>query len=212
MKKTVIFIVFAALAVSLFAQQDPQAKAALEKSVAILKSSSVKLSFITTIDSPSSKNKQNFAGTLFLMGNKFKLIMNGAESYFNGKMQWVYVPENNEVTISTISAKEQKNVNPLSVLSQYNGKDTKIIFNKESAPTANSLLIDIFPTNKNSNEFRIIVKIDKRTFSPQSIQLFDRNGTRSTVMVKSFQKITAESKNFEFDVKAHPKVLVNDLR
>jgi outer membrane lipoprotein-sorting protein len=210
MKRIVLFFTLGLLSVSLFAQQDPQAKAALEKAVAVIKSSPVKLSFSTVVESPSSKKKQYLSGTLLLMGNKFKLLMNGAESYFDGKTQWVYVPENNEVTVSTISAKEQQHVNPLSVLSQYNGKDTKIVFDAETS--AGSQSIDIYPTARNANEFRILIKLDKRTNSPQSIQLFSRDGTRTAVTVKSFQRVTSDAKTFTFDAKAHPKVTVNDLR
>jgi outer membrane lipoprotein carrier protein len=212
MRKYILITLLSLCATSfLYAQQEPLAKAVLEKTVAMMKRSAVKILFSTTMES-ASKKKNNLSGTLMLLGNKFKLSMNGVESYFDGKTQWVFVPENNEVTVSTISAKDQKQMNPLSVLSQYSGNNTKIMLNRESRTTPNQIIIDLFPTSKSANEFRIIVKINKHTNAPQSLQLFDRDGSKTTVIIKSFQKISADNKAFMFDVKAHSKVNINDLR
>ena len=103
-------------------------------------------------------------------------------------------------------------MNPLSVLSQYSGKDTKIIVSREGQVAANQVAIDLFPTAKSANEFRILVKIDKRTNAPQSLQLYDRDGSKTTVLIKSFQRVVSDNKMFTFDMKAHPKISVNDLR
>jgi Outer membrane lipoprotein-sorting protein len=212
MKKIVFTAVLSLFVVGLYAQQEPLAKAALEKAVGIMKSSSVKIAFTTTIESASSKKKNNVSGTLVVMGNKFHLTMNGTEAYFDGKTQWVYVPESNEVTISTISARDQKQMNPLSVLSQYSGKDTKIMYSREVSTSSNQIAIDLFPTSKSANEFRILVKLDKRSNAPQMLQLFGRDGSKTTVIVKSFQKISTDNTYFTFNLKAHPNVSVNDLR
>ncbi|MTK54011.1 MAG: hypothetical protein F8N35_11190 [Paludibacter sp.] len=212
MRKFVFIAVLSLCAASVFAQQEPMAKAALEKAVGMMKSSPVKIVFATTIESASSKKKNNVSGTLVVMGNKFHLTMNGTEAYFDGKTQWVYVPESNEVTISTISARDQKQMNPLSVLSQYSGKDTKIMYSREANVSANQVAIDLFPTSKSANEFRILVKLDKRSNAPQMLQLYGRDGSKTTVVIKFFQKISADNKYFTFDLKAHPKVSVNDLR
>jgi outer membrane lipoprotein-sorting protein len=208
-----ILIAFLSLGATslLFAQQDPLARAALEKTVVMMKRSAVKIVFSTTMES-AGKKRSNLSGTLVIMGNKFKVSMNGVESCFDGKTQWVYAPENNEVTISSISPKDQKQMNPLSVLSQYSGKNTKILFNREGKIAPNQVAIDLFPTAKSANEFRILVKLNKQTNALQSIQLFGRDGSKTIVLIKSFRKISADNKLFMFDSKAHPKVSVNDLR
>lgn len=212
MKKYILITLLSLCAIPiLFAQQDPMARAALEKTVAMMKRSAVKIVFSTTVES-ANKKRTNLSGTLVIMGNKYKASINGTESYFDGKTQWVFSPENNEVTVSTISAKDQKQMNPLSVLSQYSGKNTKIIFNREGKTTSNQVAIDLFPTVKSANEFRILVKLNKQNNALQSLQLFDRDGSKTVVNVKSFRKISADNKTFAFDVKAHPKVNVNDLR
>jgi len=210
MKKIAIVIIAALFSVSLFAQQDAQAKAALEKAVSIVKKSALKVVFSTTITSPASK-KQTIDGTLFLKGDKFKLLMNDAQSFFDGKTQWVYVPDNKEVTISTISSKEQEEINPLSVLSQYGGKDSKIVFNKENNATALNV-IDIYPAIQSTNAFRIIVKLSKKTNYPASIQLFHKDGSTTTIIIKSFQEVSLDNSTFTFNPKSYPGVTVNDLR
>jgi outer membrane lipoprotein carrier protein len=207
----IFYFLFFALSTTVFAQQDPAAKAALEKSVALMRTSAVKVAFSTTIEASSGK-KNTVSGSLTMMGNKYRLTMSGSEVYFNGTTQWVYAPDNNEVTISTISAKDRKRMNPLSILSQYSGKDTKINFSRDAKAPVGQIAIDIFPISKSANEFRILVKLNKRTNIPQSLQLFNRDGTRTTIIVKYFQKTSENNKIFVFDIKSHPKISVNDLR
>jgi outer membrane lipoprotein-sorting protein len=206
---SVMILLVAGLTVA--AQQNPKAKAALDKAVALVKSTPVKIVFATTVETAQNR-KQNFSGTIYLKGDKFKLQMNGSESYFDGKTEWVYVPENNEVTISGLTAKEQRSVNPLAVLSQYEGKTTKIGFVQDAKAPVGSQLIDIYPPVGSANEFRIVVKLDQRTSSPQSIVLYGRDGSRTTLTIKSLQKISPDASFFTFNVKEHSRVSVNDLR
>ena len=110
MRKFIFITLISLCAAPLFAQQDPLARAALEKTVAMMKSSAVKIVFSSTVES-AGKKRSSFSGTLVIMGNKFNVSMNGTESYFDGKTQWVFSPENNEVTISAISHKKQKKDN-----------------------------------------------------------------------------------------------------
>ncbi|MGC9150293.1 MAG: LolA family protein [Microbacter sp.] len=195
------------------AQQDMQAKAAFEKAVSIIKHSSVKMNFTTLVEMPATRKKETAGGTLWMKGNKFKLSMDGMTSYFDGKTQWVYQPDNKEVTISSISGKDQQAVNPLAILSNYEGKSVKIIFDPNVKSTAASETIDLFPTNLSANEFKIELRLDKKTKYPQTITIFSRDGTRTYITLHSFQVLSSLNDNtFVFNVKAHPDVSVNDLR
>jgi chaperone LolA len=211
MKKIIALLIIGLFSGSLFAQQDVQAKAALERAANIVRKSALKVVFSTTIASPAVKKSQNINGTLFLKGDKFKLLMNDAQSFFDGKTQWVYVPDSKEVTISSISSKDQTEINPLSVLSQYDGKDSKILFNQENK-SAGLDVIDIYPAVKSTNEFRIIVKLSKQTGYPTSIQLFHKDGSTTTILIKSFQIVSLDNSTFTLNPKSYPGVSINDLR
>jgi outer membrane lipoprotein-sorting protein len=212
-KKRWMLMLFCMVSFVLMAQQEPQAKAAFEKAVAIMKHSSVKINFSTLIAIQSTQKKEAISGTLWMKGNKFKLLIDGSVSYFDGKTEWVYQPDNNEVTIASISGKEQKALNPLAVLSEYEGTATKIIFDREAKTTTSEEVIDLFPGNQAANEFKIELHINKQTHYPQAITLFGRDGTRTYITLHSFQQLPALDEHaFIFDVKAHRGISVNDLR
>lgn len=195
------------------AQQDPQAKAAFDKAVNIIKHSSVKMNFSTLVEMPTTKKKETISGTLWMKGAKFKLFMDGMTSYFDGKTEWVYQPENNEVTIASISGSEQQAVNPLAILSNYEGKSAKIIFDPNIKSTASMETIDLFPTNLSANEFKIQLRLDKQTKYPQAITIFSRDGTRTYITLHSFEVVPTLSDDiFVFNLKAHHGISINDLR
>jgi|YelNatPaOPRAMG01_1025707.scaffolds.fasta_scaffold12709_3 outer membrane lipoprotein-sorting protein len=207
----VLFLLMITFAVS--AQQDPKAKAAFEKAVSIIRHSSVKMTFTTVVEMPTTKKRETVSGTLWMKGAKFKLIMDGMTSYFDGKTEWVYQPENKEVTIASISSKEQQAINPLAILSNYEGKSVKIIFDSTVKSVATSETIDLFPTNLSANEFKIELRLDKQTNYPQAITIFSRDGTRTYITLHAFQVVpTLNDDAFVFNLKAHPRISVNDLR
>lgn len=213
MKKVVVLMILCLVSFVLTAQQEPQAKAAFERAVSIMKHSSVKISFSTIINMPTAKRKESVSGTLWLKGNRFKLIMDGSVSYFDGKTEWVYQPETNEVTIASISGKEQQALNPLAVLSEYEGSAAKIIFDRDVKTTVSDEVIDLFPANGAANEFKIELRLNKQTKYPQAITLFGRDGTRTYITIHSFQQLPSlGDQTFMFDVKAHHGISVNDLR
>jgi outer membrane lipoprotein-sorting protein len=213
MKKVVVLMILCLVSFVLTAQQEPQAKAAFERAVSIMKHSSVKMSFSTIIDMPTAKRKESVSGTLWMKGSKFKLLMDGSVSYFDGKTEWVYQPETNEVTIESISGKEQQALNPLAVLSEYEGSAVKIIFDRDVKTTVSDEVIDLFPANPAANEFKIELRLNKQTKYPQAITLFGRDGTRTYITLHSFQQLPSLSDQiFVFDVQAHHGVSVNDLR
>lgn len=213
MKKIVVLMTLCLVSFVLTAQQEPQAKAAFEKAVFIMKHASVKIDFSTVVDIPTAKRKETISGTLWMKGNKFKLAMDGSVSYFDGKTEWVYQPDNDEVTIASISGREQQALNPLAVLSEYQSADTKIIFNPDVSRGTSFETIDLFPGNRAENEFKIELRLNKQTKYPQAITLFGRDGTRTYITIHSFQQLPAlDDRAFTFDVKAYHGISVNDLR
>ncbi|MBB3187076.1 LolA family protein [Microbacter margulisiae] len=212
-KKLAILGVFVLTTFAMFGQQEPKAKAAFEKAVAIMKYSSVKMNFSTIIDMPTAKRKQTVTGTIWMKGAMFKLVMDGSVSYFDGKTEWVYQPDNNEVTIASVSGRDQQAMNPLAILSNYEGKAAKIIFDPNVRSTPATEVIDLFPANQAAAEFKIELRLNPQTHYPQSIIVFGRDGTHTYITIHSFQQLPALNNNtFVFDVKAYHGISVNDLR
>ena len=55
-------------------------------------------------------------GTLLLKGNKFHLNTGDVETWFDGKTQWSYLRQNEEVNVSTPTPEELQSINPQHLL------------------------------------------------------------------------------------------------
>ena len=90
---TALLLLFTA---SLFAQNDAKAESILYQTAAAYRAAgAIKVTFEGTQ-----------SGTLILKGNKFYLQCGGVESWFDGRTQWSYVKQNQEVNVSTPTAEE----------------------------------------------------------------------------------------------------------
>lgn len=110
MKK--IFLVILLMGIALCraaAQQDAKAESILNKMAEnYQKAGGISLSFGGTQ-----------SGTLLLKGNKFYLESGGIQTWFDGKTQWSYVEQNEEVNVSTPTPEELQSVNPYALVTTY---------------------------------------------------------------------------------------------
>lgn len=115
MKRIYFFFLMLATSMSVvFAQKDAKAQAILDKTAAAYqKAEGIAITFGGTQK-----------GTLLLKGSCFYLDCAGVKSWFDGKTQWSYVQQNEEVTISNPTAEEIQSVNPYALITSY-----KTLFN-----------------------------------------------------------------------------------
>lgn len=115
MKRIYFFFLMLATSMSVvFAQKDAKAQAILDKTAAAYqKAEGIAITFGGTQK-----------GTLLLKGSCFYLDCAGVKSWFDGKTQWSYAQQNEEVTVSNPTAEELQSVNPYALITSY-----KTLFN-----------------------------------------------------------------------------------
>lgn len=91
------------------AQHQPEAKQLLDKAAATVKNwKTVQIDFtaeVTSVAAPESVERHQ--GKLWRKGNKYRFDFMDAQTYFDGKQKWVYMPEVQEVNYyATVDAKE----------------------------------------------------------------------------------------------------------
>ncbi len=211
----ILFIsLIAASTISAQYTQDAEAKTILDKSAqAIQKSGGSKAEFILIVNNTQTSQKQAINGTLYLKGDKFKLLVAETETYYDGKIQWVYMSDSDEVTISAPTADELREINPTAILSSYKqGYKLK----KEEDKTVEGKqvhIVNIYPDDRNKPYYRIEIIVEKGTYDIVSINTFGRNGTDTYIKVKKYEKgLTLADLNFVFDAKKYPGVEIIDLR
>jgi len=173
------------------------------------KTNAIKTNFRLTINDKS--NGQSVAGTFTLKGSKFVLEMDAMKAWFDGKTQWSFVAQTNEVSITEPSEKELAETNPMAILSAYKAKST--IKFSSSVKSATNYCIDMIPTIKNKDISKIEVQISKSSGNLVSIKLNNKNGSTSVLTLTNFQKGLKISDNvFVFNQAKYKNAVMNDLR
>ena len=154
---------------------------------------------IKRVDSTGSTSVQ-----IIPPGPKRRIMLGGNETKFDGKTQWVFISEYNEVSITEPMADELKEISPLAMIEYYVAKD-KISEGEDGA-------INFYPTQpKESEYFRIELRLNK-TNLPSRLVIHQKNGDKISLVFDSLNKTKVSDDCFVFDVVKYPNVEVNDLR
>lgn len=199
-----IYFLFLVLATSIsvvFAQKDAKAQAILDKTAAAYqKANGIKLTFDGTQK-----------GTLLLKGSCFYLDCAGVKSWFDGKTQWSYVQQNEEVTISNPTAEEIQSVNPYALITSY-----KTLFNYryKGTQTRNGKKgQEIVLTPRQKGEIQSITFTVSADYEPIYIGIQLTNGQTQKLNITSYQtNLNLNSTNFSFNAKKYPNAEIIDMR
>jgi outer membrane lipoprotein-sorting protein len=206
MKKIFLFFFLTLMTTAVFAQQqsiDPQAKKILDRAVQDLqRTQGVTADFRILMEAGQTDQKQSVNGSLWLKGNKFKLLIPGVETYFDGTTQWVYMTDAQEVTISTPTAEELQEINPTALLSSYK-KGYKIESGADKMENGKTIHdINLYPTDLKKEFFRINLNIEKGTNRLVAIKTYDKNGASTTITLTKYQVTPLDDTMFLFKSKA----------
>jgi outer membrane lipoprotein-sorting protein len=101
--------------------QDKKAKELLDQVSAKVKSyNSIIIDFKYSLNNAKENINQDSKGNVTLKGNQYVLNFMGVTKIFDGKKTYTIVPEDEEVTISTINEKDDNAVTPSKMLTFFN--------------------------------------------------------------------------------------------
>lgn len=153
------------------------------------------------------------AGSIRLKGEKFVLDAEGVKTWFDGRTQWSYLVNSDEVNVSEPTYEELQSINPYALLSVYkHGYQVK--FGKSNTYNGKPAYEVILTATDKRKELQSgILFIAKDNLQPLSISMTDRGGSRVTVSVTSYKTGQPYADTlFTFDKKAYPTAEVIDLR
>ena len=198
------------ISVSAFGQIK-SASSVMNNMVNILKNNSIQTNFGLVVKDANSSTPSIMGGTFLMKGNQFTFSTKEMQIYFDGKTQWAYMPDINEVSITSPTEKELAETNPLALLQAYSTKSTARHIKNNAVKDAYT--IELTPKDKTSDIKKIQVVVNKKTYFPQSIQLADKKGMISTLALTKFQKgIKTDDKTFTFNSSIYKDIEINDLR
>lgn len=195
---------------SIQAQKAADAEKLITNFLTNAKTNAIKTNFKLTVTEKNAVNLQSSSGSFTMKGNKFVLEMDQLKAWFDGKTQWSYMVDNNEVSITEPTDKELGETNPMALLSNYKAK-FGIRFSKTKS--AQNHIIEMIPKVKNDDFSKVEVSLNKVNGNLSSIKISDKKGKTTNLIVTNFQKgIRVADNIFTFDKSKYKGVLINDLR
>lgn len=200
LQRLILFVGVCACILPVFAQQ-LTARQVLDKTAAVMGNRGGASASFVLKDPKLGKS----TGTLQIKGDKFFAKTSQAMIWFNGKTQWSYLANTNEVSITNPTESQRMAMNPYTFINMYKqGYDLsmKIVgSNYQVALKAQG--------PKSIPEMHITV--NKRTFVPQDIKI-KRNGQWLTIAISKFMRRNFSDAVFSFNAKDFPSAEVIDLR
>jgi outer membrane lipoprotein-sorting protein len=215
MKNLILFLVFVSGISLSVAQQDPEAKKILDKLSEKTKSYKIiKTDF--KIDYKNIKdNTQNTSnGTIVMKQDMYRMNFLGAESFFDGKTLWNYIPEVSEVNITEQdSNSEDIFSNPKKIFTIYEKGYKYQFINSITEKNIDYYIIDLYPIDLDEEYSRIRLQISAKEMFLNSAAIFGKEGSQYYISFDNYDTRTDfEDSYFIFNSKDYPEVEIIDMR
>ena len=150
-------------------------------------------------------------GFLLLKGEKFYLNNGNVQSWYDGKTQWSYVADTEEVNISHPTLEELQGINPYLILMRYK---TDFNYTYKGSQTRNGVKgHEIVLTPKHSEQSEVIRVFISKTYHPLAMKMEQNGQTLNEINVTSYktdQKL--EDGMFRFNKSLFPNAEIIDMR
>ena len=201
MKRTVFISILLALTVSIYAQNAALAKKVLDKTAAVVgNKTGASASF-------SMSGKYGTAsGTIAIKGRKFHARTGQAIVWFDGKTEWTYMKNTDEVNITTPTEAQQQAMNPYQFINIYkNG------FNLGVKTIGSNYQVHLTAKDKKRSIQEMYILINKSTYKPLQVKMRQANGW-TTINISQFKATNISDATFIFNAKNYPDAEIIDLR
>ncbi|HTS45906.1 MAG TPA: outer membrane lipoprotein carrier protein LolA [Puia sp.] len=193
---------------------DPEAKKILDEVSTKIKSyKAIQGTFTLRIENAQGDPQGSKKGTVYIKGNKYRVIITGQEIFCDGKNVWTYDKSSNEVTITKYDP-SMTTMTPQKLLTDFYDKDFLYKLNGEQK-LGNRMVqeIEMTPVDKTKNFYKIYLYIDKAKKTVYSGKMLDKNGNRYLYTIDTMNgNVAVSDAVFVFDKSKYPGVEVVDLR
>lgn len=157
-----------------------------------------------------SENSQKETGIIKVQKEKFNITNPTVTIWYDGKTEWDYNINNNEVTVTNPSAEDISMINPYYLLSNYNNLFTSTLNKSKIAGTH---CISLIPKSKNSSIQKAILYLRNKDLQPVRIDLTLDNKQTLTIVITNYKSNqNFNNSTFTFSKEKYPNVEIIDLR
>ena len=145
-------------------------------------------------------------GTISVKGKKFYANTSAGIVWFDGKTQWTYVKDNDEVNVNTPTQEDLQAINPYNFIYMYKqGYATTMTANGQN------FVVTLKATAKNKGVQEMQITINKQSYVPSQVRML-QNKHWTIISVTNFKKANLSDGLFRFNRKAYPNAEIIDLR
>ena len=198
MKRIILSLIIAFAAIASFADNAADARKVLDNlSARIVKGGGATAQF------SMSGTSGTLSGRVAIKNTKFFVSTAAMTAWYNGKTQWVYVKQNEEVNVSNPSHASQQTMNPYVFLSLYK-KGYTLSMKKEGQGKTVRMV-----SQKNAMK-EVVITLGKGDVP--TLVKFCQGGKWTTIRLSSFKISKVSESTFVFNAKNYPNAEVIDLR
>ena len=191
-------MVAALMSIGSFAQS---AKAVLDKAAGtITAQSGVKANFKMTTANGST------SGIIAIKGKKFYATTPQAKVWFDGKTQWTYLKNNDEVNVSNPTEAQLQAINPYNFINIY-----KRGYTYTMNTAGSDYVIHLMASNADRKIKELFISVNKKSYQPKQVKML-QGKKWTTFDINSIKKENIPDSQFRFNAKDFPKAEVIDLR
>lgn len=156
--------------------------------------------------------KGSVSGVMHIKGKKFQMTTADMITWYDGKTQWSYVKNNEEVNISTPTPEEQQNMNPYAFVYLYK-KGYNYSMKETTLRGKSCYEVTLLAKSTKNSLHTIIIDIEKGNYAPLCIRLQQKDKTWARITVQHYTtNRTYKDSDFVFNHKDFPKAEIIDLR
>ena len=148
----------------------------------------------------------NTSGTIAVKGRKFHATTPQAIVWFDGKTQWTYMKNNDEVNVTTPTESQLQAINPYNFINLYKNGYTATL-NK----SGKDFVVHLTASSKDKKIRELFITVNKSSYHPTQVKLLQ--GTKWTIFdITDLKKQNIADAQFRFNAKDYPQAEVIDLR
>ncbi len=172
----------------------------------------ISIDFRYALSNEAEGVNQETKGTVVLEGDLYALNLMGTTQLFDGKNIYTIVPEDEEVTISSVSDQDENAITPSKMLSFFNDGYTQKMDISQKVKGRTIQYVKLTPIDTNSEIKHTLLGIDTETKHIYRLIIVQKNDTKITITVNTFKPNQPIAKNaFTFDQSKYSDYYINKI-
>ena len=146
------------------------------------------------------------SGSIAIKGKKFYATTPQATVWFDGKTQWTYMKNNDEVNVSNPTESQLQAINPYNFIHLY-----KQGYNYTVNTAGKDYVVHLLASSSERKIKELFITVDKKSYQPKQVKML-QGKKWTTFDISGIKKEKLADSQFRFNSKDFPKAEIIDLR